>query len=1428
MARRSRTIRVFVSSTFKDMEPERNYLQAHAFKNLAAYCQQHGWQFQAVDLRWGIPDEAGVDQKTVDLCLKEIRRCQQLSPRPNFLILLGDRYGWCPPPAEISQHEWGALVRYIKTVDRKLLDFWYKLDENEVMRSPDGRIGGMFELQPRRGEREKWAEYQAWEPVEKELRQMLLEAARKAKLPSEALEKYYASAIHQEIIEGAFKSPSAREHVTCFVREPASTIPASRVADLTDADPEKRAMLGELKRKLDSLLKENYHEYTADLADLDTQKPSIEWLDQRVYDELKAVIDGEMVKAVEMTPLEAEDADHRAFAENRALIFVGREDLITQIQEYVAGVAETPFWILGTPGSGKSALLSKAIDQIRKKNQTITIISRFIGTTSLSSDVRSLLPNLYQAITSAPGVSLKKDKGGKEPNREVPIEYPRLAMFMASFLRSIVVDRPLVVVLDAIDQFPSGDPGRDLQWLPDMLAPNLKVIVSAATDAADVVGMTRRRFANTIHDLPLLSAEDGERVLDLLLANTDRALQSSQRKEFLEKFRRSGSPLYLRVSFEIIRQWNSYDPPGKNILPDSLEGTINDFLDMVATNHVSGLVERVLGYIVCGRQGLSEQEIIDIVSSDKEFFDSKFHHHVHHSLPEARLPWITWARLHADLKPFLTIRDSGGVTTLMLFHRQFDETVKRRFLEGNNAISRHSKIASYYLNAPFWFGAPGQGITNGRKNVELVHQLLRAGMFASLELILIGLEYSEAKCDGGMMDDLLQDYAVTLDNDLKKLPRFSEIKVVYRFLQQQAHILRKVPHLFLQQAVNQGESASIEKEAEKMIFKREYPFIKWLNKSVGRDPCILTLLGHSSEIKSCSFSPDGNKIISSSGDKMLKLWEISTGRELHAFAGHYAGVNGCAFSPDGTLIVSASSDKTLRIWDSSSGQAIRILKGHTGPVIACAFSPDGSKILSGSWDKTLKLWDTNTGNEIRTFTGHSSRVEACCFLSEGLTIVSASGDSTLKLWEANSGKEIRTIRGHLNAVISCSVSPSIFSDIVSASWDNTVKVWDACTGECRYSVRSIQNFCVYSPDGTKILLASIDKDLHLIDSTGNPISIFKGHTSAVRTCAFSPDGTKFVSGSNDGIVKVWDLHISKEYHSIKSHALAINGCAFSPDGHYLVTASSDKTLMIWDAQLFTAIRTLSGHLFTVNSCAFSPRGDKIASTSNDEHLKLWDASSGHEIGESDGENCCAFSPDGDTIVSDNGYDLILSSTRSKNTLWNTHKNKDDKNNHRSSIKACSFSPDGTKILSGSPWESMRLWDASTGRSLAIIDGSGGSFCVFTPDGTEILSGHPLRLWDAHSFRLIQDYSVQSQTFVIQSCAFLPDGRVFVTASDDATIRLWNKESGNIIAEFHTLAPLKCITICKRFLIAAGDTRGFVYFLEIENMSNILLVGTRRR
>ena len=165
------------------------------------------------------------------------------------------------------------------------------------------------------------------------------------------------------------------------------------------------------------------------------------------------------------------------------------------------------------------------------------------------------------------------------------------------------------------------------------------------------------------------------------------------------------------------------------------------------------------------------------------------------------------------------------------------------------------------------------------------------------------------------------------------------------------------------------------------------------------DSSIRTFKGHSDDVNSVAFSPDGRFALSGSRDDTLRLWDVKTGHELRSFKGHSRYVNSVAFSPDGRFALSGSDDHTLRLWDVKTGHELRSFKGHSNYVKSVAFSPDGRFALSGGSHFTLKLWDVKTGRELLTFKGHSGSVYTVVFSPDGRFALSGSWDNTLKLWD---------------------------------------------------------------------------------------------------------------------------------------------------------------------------------------------------------------------------------------------------------------------------------------------------------------------------------------------------------------------------------------------------------------------------------------------
>ena len=548
--------------------------------------------------------------------------------------------------------------------------------------------------------------------------------------------------------------------------------------------------------------------------------------------------------------------------------------------------------------------------------------------------------------------------------------------------------------------------------------------------------------------------------------------------------------------------------------------------------------------------------------------------------------------------------------------------------------------------------------------------------------------------------------------------------------------------------------------------------------------CIQTLAEHKSAVTSVAFSPDGSKLASGSYDDTVKLWDARTGGCIQTLAGHKSAVTSVAFSPDGSKLASGSYDDTVKLWDARTGGCIQTLAGHKSGVTSVAFSPDGSKLASGSRDNTVKLWDVRTGGCIQTLAGHGSTVYSVAFSPDGSKLASGSDDRTVKLWDVRTGGCIQTLAGHGFTVTSVAFSPD-GSKLASGSRDNTVKLWDARTGGCIQTLAGHEFWVTsvaFSPDGSKLASGSFDKTVKLWDvRTGGCIQTLPGHGYTVTSVAFSPDGSKLASGSDDRLVKLWDVRTGGCIQTLAGHGYTVTSVAFSPDGSKLASGSDDDTVKLWDVRTGGCIQTLAGHGSWVTSVAFSPDGSKLASGSRDNTVKLWDVRTRKCIrtlaGHKEEVTSVAFSPDGSKLASGSRDNTVK--------LWDVRTRKCIRTlaGHKEEVTSVAFSPDGSKLASGSLDKTVKLWDVRTGGCIQTLAGHGSTVysVTFSPDGSKLASGShddTVKLWDVRTGGCIQTLAGHGSW--VFSVAFSPDGSKLASGSRGNTVKIWDTVKGKCL------------------------------------------------
>ena len=675
----TRTIRVFISSTFGDLKAERNELQSKVFPRLRRYCERLGWAFQAIDLRWGVSTEAALDQGTMKICLAEIARCQNVTPRPNFVILMGNRYGWRPLPAEIPDDEFAVLSGELDSA----LKEWYKLDSNAA--------DAVWVLQPRSG---RFADQRTWEfEVEYPLHKALRSAASRAGFSARQMLKYEASATEQEIHAGALARPDAGEHVFAFFRElrnPAGMPFAARpelreYIDLTpelEIDSEAAASLASLKQRLIAHLgarRVHSREVTWDRDGLSVDH--LGWLCLQVYRNLRRTIRGQIHQKHELSPTREEQLRHEEFAFKRARDFTGQASAKGLISGYVEGGESLPPLVFyGPSGSGKSALLAATALECKKSGRPT--ICRFAGITAESTQAAQLLTGICHEIDWLRG----------ETSSELPLDFDLLVNAFHQRLEHSSAERPLTLFVDALDQISAPN----WSWLPQALPPHTRIVVST-TQGPALDRLRSRLSASRFQQLEPMDVEDARSLLNQWLQRAERRLTPPQASIVMDGFATCRLPLYMRLAFEEARLWHSYDSGAP--LPTDIDGMVVQLLNRLSQekNHGRVLVGRVAGYLVSSRRGLTENEMLDLLARDKDYWDHFSQRVARHDLPARQLPPAIWLRLYQDLSPYLSWRSVGGTALFTFFHASFAAVAERWYPSGNwSDQTAHRRMGAYF------------------------------------------------------------------------------------------------------------------------------------------------------------------------------------------------------------------------------------------------------------------------------------------------------------------------------------------------------------------------------------------------------------------------------------------------------------------------------------------------------------------------------------------------------------------------------------------------------------------------------------------------------------------------------------------------------------------------------------------------------------
>ncbi len=533
--------------------------------------------------------------------------------------------------------------------------------------------------------------------------------------------------------------------------------------------------------------------------------------------------------------------------------------------------------------------------------------------------------------------------------------------------------------------------------------------------------------------------------------------------------------------------------------------------------------------------------------------------------------------------------------------------------------------------------------------------------------------------------------------------------------------------------------------------------------AAGRPIAQLDAGGHMAIIRGLAFTPDGKQLVSAGEDKVIRVWDLASGKTVRTMRGESAPgslgtIFAMALSPDGkwlavagdlrtsagTNLQGGGETQTIRLYDFESGKLVALLKGHTGVIRSLAFSPDGSKLISGSSDNTAIIWDTGVQSGVQVpepkllhrLEGHKADIFTVVFSPDGSRAVTGSNDKDMRLWQVSDGSQIALMAGHGDKVYRLAVAPD--GTVASGDISGTILLWDGRDGRLlrtlaknKTGVGSLR----FSLDG-KLLVATCgmggcfgpQAHADVYDLASGQVAVtYSGHDNAVPASAISPDGHWVATPDNGNYeIHLWNLHTGERRLGpdgqplrIVGHGQLVWSAGFSADGRQIGWGNQDSCPEMLDCPNKQILLQQALTLPLGDATLGAPEALTGPGANNFRHASP--SFDGWSLAESGRTKTGSATLD---ILK--AGQVVASITRDASNGLNHH--------------AYSFSPDGETIVSAGSYGVMTGYDRE-GKTLGAFAGHEGNVFAVAPS---------------------------------------PDGRYLVSGSADETVRLWNLKTRELL------------------------------------------------